>query len=322
MSFFEQVRNDCWKGVFHNGLPQIYEVVASLAYIGYSQASKPPGASSSVGELGLVVGVAVLYIVVPIPWYTSRILQGLRVQRQMNTLENAMQEQQDFMLGDWRTIRRAGADHREVSVTFEAYWALIRKGMYVDWYYRFYLREKYTLFMALVTTILYLFTADQEVTIRAKRPSTALSGLLPPALTFSHLRSPSPSQVGFDAATFVPLLAVLRTLGGGMQQVCEAAVWIVTRLQPPSPRPYHRPPTALTTSHSQTCDPTHPRFSSPSSTCSSPPSISSTSPIYSTSPPTRPMPPAPRHQWSPTTTSPSTRSDRTPSHYPALPLLR
>ena len=37
--------------------------------------------------------------------------------------------QLDFLLREWRVIRRAGAELDEVSNVFNAYWAYIREGM-------------------------------------------------------------------------------------------------------------------------------------------------------------------------------------------------
>ena len=45
---------------------------------------------------------------------------------------------QDFMLREWLTIRRAGAEHEEVQRVQNGHWSFIREGLYKMWYYRFY----------------------------------------------------------------------------------------------------------------------------------------------------------------------------------------
>ena len=136
----DEVRNQCWKGVFHDGLPHLYSVLMSLVFIGNDVAriTKPE-------TITLILSCAVFLLAAPIIFYLIRINRGWDIWRATSLRENLMQARQDFLLREWRTIRRAAAEMREVSNVFEAYWSYIREGLYEMWYYRFYIKERYVL---------------------------------------------------------------------------------------------------------------------------------------------------------------------------------
>ena len=185
----EALRNSCWKGVFHNGLPNLYKVLASLTYLfvfGVSYESQ--------WSIIVVAGYGLILVLVPFLWYFSSIGRGWEVWRTTNILENSMQGQLNFIMKEWRIIRRASSTLEEMNRTFNTFWDLIRRGYYVDWYYRFYLREPYKLFLGFMTASLWIFSADQSL--------------------------------AFTASEFAPLLNVVRSLGSGAQSVMESVLTV------------------------------------------------------------------------------------------------
>ena len=131
------VRNECWKGVFHDGLPHLYGILAAVAFIILDLVYHLQAGTSSQAAFALIICIAIFLLIFPCIWYFTAqggLKNGWSIWRSKNGIvwyENIMQRDQDRLLREWRTIRRAGAEMREVSIVFEAYWSYIRHVGYM-----------------------------------------------------------------------------------------------------------------------------------------------------------------------------------------------
>lgn len=182
----EEIRENCYKSVFHHGLPNFYGVVFSIAYIGYTiSIGRSQG---DVGEESMyaVIATTVLLLLVVSLWYSVRARISVLIWRAELILSRKYETELQHVLSDWRTIRDTWSAQAESSKMIGTYWKYIREGQYRMWYHRFYTTWTYehcrTFFYYVLWALAPFFTSSAE---------------------------------------FVPLIQVIQSLGSSAQQLAE-----------------------------------------------------------------------------------------------------
>jgi hypothetical protein len=119
----EEVREQCWKGTFHRGLPAAYRVGWSLVYLAFF--------SSAGSGLSLALTLTVVMLLVLEALFKfSRVAKGREIWLKGYALQRRAEQMASNMIHGWQTQKQS------VDGVVGAYWAYIRGGPYVMWYHR------------------------------------------------------------------------------------------------------------------------------------------------------------------------------------------
>ena len=122
----EEIRNQCYKSVFHHGLPNLYALIFSFCFL---IATIDEEAASYLKALPIVL--CVFLVVLVVVWYFYRALVAIPIWKMEHMLSRKYELQLDTVLTNWRTIRYVQAAQGEASKLINLYWEYIRKGQYV-----------------------------------------------------------------------------------------------------------------------------------------------------------------------------------------------
>jgi hypothetical protein len=129
----EEVREGCWKSIFHRGLPALYRVVWSLVYLAFCTGA------SAVLSFRLTLSI-ILLLCFEVCWRVWRLQAGRRIWLDGLKLQQEAEQKLASLLHDGHM--QMGYDDRQAAREVrEAYRKFIENGPYRTWYHRFYTRS-------------------------------------------------------------------------------------------------------------------------------------------------------------------------------------
>ena len=142
----EEIRTQCYKGVFHEVLPNFYNVLASLLFLLLNMTGHLPGSTNTASTTItlLTLGLIIFLFTSVLLWYLSRVKAGMDAWKKEFELSRSAEAQLADVLGGWLRIRDGNGMLSETAATIGEYWDYLRSGVYVMWYHRFYTSWVYT----------------------------------------------------------------------------------------------------------------------------------------------------------------------------------
>ncbi|KAL1507028.1 hypothetical protein AB1Y20_007890 [Prymnesium parvum] len=192
----EEIREMCYKSVFHHGLPNLYGVISSMAFISYTIfAGRSSGEVSGETTTAVMLMSFGLLVIVTL-LYSARARLSVLIWRAEFLLSRKFETELQHLLQEWKNIRDTSSAQKKSATLIGTYWKYIREGQYRMWYHRFYTQWGFEHFRTFFMYGLWAF-----------------------APFFN------------SSAEFVPLITVIQSLGDSAQNLAENFLDLLTSSQ-------------------------------------------------------------------------------------------